>query len=107
MRELSMMSKKNHLSCPGKILLGALVMVGLGSAGYAVAAGEEPELELLQPDLIHIFDPFLLTSTPVAAAEVESAESVSLGDIVTLDDRPPIRIPSRPTLRSPFRPPLF
>jgi hypothetical protein len=105
--EKSMRNKKKRLGCQIKILLGVLVLVGLGSAGYAVAAGDEPELEWMQPDLIHVFDPFLLTSTPTAAAEAGGAGSVNSGDIVILDDRPPIRIPPRPALRSPFRPPLF
>jgi uncharacterized membrane protein YtjA (UPF0391 family) len=102
--EISMMNKKSCLSYRSKILLVALVLAGLGTAGYAAASGGKSKV--LQPDLVYVFDPFLLTSTAVTAGEDGSPGSVISGDIVPLDDRPPIRIPSRPALRSPFRPPL-
>lgn len=104
MNETSMTHKRKRLGTLCKVMLVVLVLAGLGTAGHAAASPDGPEV--LLPGQIYIFDPFDLSSTAFAVAASGGLGAVDSGEVLTLADRPAIRIPSRPALRSPFRPPL-
>ena len=104
MKDTAIEKKRRGLDRVVKVLLTVLVLVGLGAAGHA--ATSEEDIELLQSDQLYVFDPFLLTSVPVANSANSDPGMVNSNDFVTLAAVPPIYIPSRPALRSPFRPPL-
>lgn len=105
MSKKSIANKRNRLGIVGKVILVALVLAGMGTAGYTAVTPDE--MDVLLPEQIRIFDPFDLSSTTiVTAGESGILGAVDSGEILILADRPEIRIPLRPALRSPFRPPL-
>jgi len=84
------------------MILVTLILAGLATAKYAAAS--EEQLDLLQPDEMHFFDPFLLRSIPATRTVNADPDTVNSNEIVTLDELNAVRIPTRPALRSPYKP---
>ena len=107
MKERRIRSMKSIFSLRSKILLGALALAIVALSGPTANAASGNAANKLLLSQMNLFDPFKLQSTSASITESDSgAEDMLLLEIMSMSNRPPIRIPYRPVLRSPFRPPL-
>ena len=111
MSDMYVKHKESKLSIKSKILLGAMalaVIVGLSTAAYEASGNTDSKNVSLSGQMI-VFDPFTLKRTRVSVTRSESDPGLDmlLTKLLSVSERPEIRIPYRPAVRSAFKPALI
>lgn len=114
--DIGMMKRASTRTMPGIVAAcGLLALAAVTLCWASQAQARSYEIGSRDAFMASLFDPFLLTATPLSASDASAAGPAPAPAAMPTAPAspaaapyvPPIRIPYRPPLRSPSRPPML